>query len=193
MERTYKVITLGSYGVGKTCILLKATEENFSFPNTYVCTIGVDSKTKLHAYEGLNVKFTIWDTAGQERFHNINRYYYNDCQAVFLVYDVTNPDSFDKVSFFLEDFTKNSSNIVSFILVGNKKDSNDRKVAFEQGQNYAKKIGAPFIECSAKTGENIEELFDLVLVELKSKEIEPAQNKNLYIVKTVKKEKRCCE
>ena len=192
MEQTYKVITLGSYGVGKTCILLKATEENFSFPQAYVCTIGVDFKTKIHNYEGQSVKLIIWDTAGQERFHHINRYYYNGCQAVILVYDVTNPDSFEKVNIFLEDFRRNSDGIASFILVGNKKDSSERKVSYEQGKNFAEKMDFPFVECSALTGENVDEIFDLIMHEMKSKEIEPAQNKHLFIVKTVKKEKKCC-
>ena len=192
MESTYKVITLGSFGVGKTCILLRATEESFIFSQTYVCTIGVDVKTKMHNYEGQNIKLIIWDTAGQERFHHINRFYYNGCHAAILVYDITNADSFEKVNSFLEDFKKNNDEGTTFVLVGNKKDSNDRKIPYEQGKDFADKISIPFIECSAMTGEGIQDLFDLVISEIKSKVIEPDTNKHLYIVKTVKKEKKCC-
>ena len=59
MESAYKLITLGSYGVGKTCILLKATQENYNFSNTYTCTIGVDFKKKFHNYEGHSVELMI--------------------------------------------------------------------------------------------------------------------------------------
>ena len=172
---------------------LKATQENYNFSNTYTCTIGVDFKKKFHNYEGHSVELMIWDTAGQERYHHINRYYYNGCQGVILVYDITNPDSFEKVNSFLDDFRKNTDGNVSYVLVGNKSDSVDRKISFDQGKTFAEKIGMPFIECSAFTGENIEGIFDLVMAEIKDKEIEPSSAKNFYIVKTVKKQKKCCD
>lgn len=193
METTYKVITLGSYSVGKTCILLKATEENFVFPQAYVCTIGVDFKSKSLSCDGHNFKLMIWDTAGQERFHHINRYYYNNCHAAILVYDITSIDSFEKISYFFEDFNKTSDGNIGYVLVGNKKDLAERKVSYEQGKKVADKMNIPFIECSAITGENIEDIFELVLSEIRNKEIEPDPSKNLYIVKTVKKQKKCCE
>ncbi|OMJ75569.1 hypothetical protein SteCoe_25266 [Stentor coeruleus] len=193
MEPTHKVIALGMYGVGKTCILLRATEENFTFPKSYSCTIGVDFKTKMHSYDGQTVKLMIWDTAGQERFHHINRYYYNGCHAVMLVYDITNPDSLEKVSLFHDDFIKNSDGTAVFVLVGNKLDSNDRRVSKDQGENLANKLKIPFIECSAYTGENIEEIFDLIMGEIKYREIEPAKEKNILVVKAVHKQKKCCD
>ena len=82
---------------------------------------------------------------------------------------------------------------MSYVLVGNKSDSVDRKISFDQGKTFAEKIGMPFIECSAFTGENIEGIFDLVMAEIKDKEIEPSSAKNFYIVKTVKKQKKCCD
>jgi hypothetical protein len=67
------------------------------------------------------------------------------------------------------------------------------KLALIKAKLLTEKIGMPFIECSAFTGENIEGIFDLVMAEIKDKEIEPSSAKNFYIVKTVKKQKKCCD
>ena len=191
--QTYKVITLGSYGVGKTCILKRATEENFVFTDDYICTIGVDFKTKTYDLDGRSVKLSIWDTAGQERFHHINRYYYKGCHAVILVYDVTNEDSFEKVSSFLDDFKKNGDGNPCVVLVGNKSESNARKISYEQGKKFAEKINAPFLECSAMTGESVEDVFYAILYQIHDKEIQACSEKKIVLVKTAKKKKRCSD
>ena len=87
---TYKIIMLGSFAVGKTCLLFKAAEPNWKPSNIYQCTIGVDFKTKHLDYNNKNYKLALWDTAGQERFFHINKLYYKDSNAVMLVYDITN-------------------------------------------------------------------------------------------------------
>ena len=165
---TYKVITLGMYGVGKTSLLIRATQRDAELSPNYKCTIGVDFRTKLHALNNNIYKLAIWDTAGQERFQHINRLYYKDSQAVILVYDVGNNESFRKVETYYHDFINHSDGSPVFILVANKIDKNLKKVTNDEGQKLADKIGISFVEASALTGEGVDSIFDIVLKELES-------------------------
>ena len=191
MEAHYKLITLGSYGVGKTCILMRASEPDFKFPETYLCTIGVDYKVKLHNYDGKQYKLIIWDTAGQERFYSVNKFYFSGCHGVILVYDITNEDSLEKISFYIQDFKQHSDEKCSFVLIGNKKDSKDRKVSYEQGEALAKLNNIPFFECSALTGEGIEDIFDATLKQLIKHEVS-LPPPPVFGIKAITKKKKCC-
>ena len=64
-----KLIIIGDAGVGKTCLLLRFSEE--SYQNSHIATIGIDFKIRTINLDGKNVKVQIWDTAGQERFRTI--------------------------------------------------------------------------------------------------------------------------
>ena len=64
-----KLIIIGDSEVGKTCLLLRFSEENFQ--NSHITTIGIDFKIRTINLDGKNVKVQIWDTAGQERFRTI--------------------------------------------------------------------------------------------------------------------------
>ncbi|CAG9320912.1 unnamed protein product [Blepharisma stoltei] len=190
---SYKVITLGSYGVGKTCLLIRATEENCVFSSNYMTTIGVDFKTKLHNYNGQFFKLMIWDTAGQERFHHINRLYYNGCNAAILVYDITSLFSFEKIQTFLDDYNKNTDGTSAIVLCGNKSDSLNRQVSYDQGKKLASQLGIPFIECSAYTGENVNQLFDILIQQLtRDNKLPTPAAKQTFVISKTKKKKSCC-
>ena len=165
---TYKVITLGMYGVGKTCLLIRATQTDAEFSGSYKCTIGVDFRTKLHSMNNKIYKLAIWDTAGQERFQHINRLYYKDSQAVMLVYDVGNKESFEKVENYYYDFVHHCNDSPVFILVANKIDQGGRRVSLDEGKKLAEKIGISFVEVSAFSGEGVEKIFDIILNELEN-------------------------
>ena len=189
---SFKIITLGSYSVGKTCILLRSTEPSAPLPSNYMCTIGVDFKLKMHFYNGASARLQIWDTAGQERFQHINKTYYKGSQGVILVFDITNKASFDRIPELLEDYKNCEPVSQAFVLVGNKSDRKDRQVSFEEGNNLANSLKIPYIECSALTGENIDKIFDL-LVERITKTETPVNRHTLtpkFSSKVVNK--RCC-
>ncbi|CAG9312653.1 unnamed protein product [Blepharisma stoltei] len=195
---TFKVITLGNYGVGKTSLLLRAVDENPVISSNYMCTIGVDFKTKMHVLNGEPYKLMIWDTAGQEQFYHINRLYYSGCNGVILVYDITSFTSFEKINFFKDDFENYSDGKIPMVLVGNKCDCKDRQVTPEQGHDLAEKLEIPFLECSALTGIHINKVFDVLLqeiVKVASKE-EPV-SKTSFVINAIvkqpkKKIKQCC-
>ena len=119
-----------------------------------VCCAGVDFKVKFVELEGQRVKLTIWDTAGQERFRTLTSSYYRGAQGVILVYDVTSRESFDNLqSVWLKELeTYSDLSTVVLMIVGNKIDKDQqRKVTLEEGRQWAKKLSAMFMECSAKT------------------------------------------
>ena len=123
-------------------------------------TIGVDFKIKTLDVEGKGVKLQIWDTAGADRFNNIISSYYRGTQGVMLVYDITDLDSFLNLNKWLKEIEKNASKNVYKILVGNKCDmENERKVAVEQGKNFASQYGMKFFETSAKSSTKTSDIF----------------------------------
>ena len=102
----------------------------------------------------------VWDTAGQERFRTITQSYYRSAHAVVIVYDVTNRTSYEHVPSWLEEVEYHSGRDVSKALVGNKADCRtNRIVSAEEGQSMASKHSMTFLETSAKTASNVEELF----------------------------------
>ena len=161
------IVTLGDGQVGKTSIILRYIENSFSL--NYLSTIGIDSKIKkVKLSNGEEVKVKISDTAGQERFKSIASNYMKKANGILLVYDITNPKSFEDINNWFSEI-KQDDNPKPIILIGNKSDMSDRRqVSTEDGKNLAKNSGGAgndihFYETSCKTGDNIEEaIMDLV-------------------------------
>lgn len=128
-----KYLIIGNSGVGKSCLLLRYADDEYS--DKHIITIGVDFKIKSLTVDGQKVKTNIWDTAGQERFKNITVSYYKGAAGVMLVYDITDMESFNKLNEWLIEIEKNAPNDVYKILVGNKCDLSDqRAVSYDQGK-----------------------------------------------------------
>lgn len=87
-----KLLLIGDSGVGKSCCLLRFSED--SFTPSFITTIGIDFKIRTIDLDGKRVKLQIWDTAGQERFRTITTAYYRGAMGILLVYDVTDERSF---------------------------------------------------------------------------------------------------
>ena len=146
--------------MGKSCILLQFTDNKFR--NQHELTIGVEFGVKTIQIDGKLIKIQIWDTAGQEAFQAITRTYYKGAMGALLVYDITRRDSFIHVTKWLEEVRNNSSKNIIIILIGNKKDLEDkRQVTYEEGEAFAKENGLLFLETSAKTAFNVVESFNL--------------------------------
>ena len=155
----YKVLLLGDSTVGKTCILLKYTDKIFQ--DVHMMTIGLDYRLKtMKLKNGTDVKLQIWDTAGQDRFRSITKNYYKGSQGIILIYDVTSIKTFENVKSWVTQIHEEISDKVVIYLVGNKIDiEGERKVTTEEGEKLAEELGLPFMETSAKTGKNIDEIF----------------------------------
>ena len=154
----YKIMVLGESKVDKTQLIKRYTKNVFG--GVYLTTVGMDFQDKIIEIEDKKIRLQIWDTAGQERFRNVTKSYFQSSQGLVLVYDITDRESFEKLNFWVDNIKNFAPENAKFILVGNKCDLvNERKVSYEEGENYAKNLNIKFFEASARDGTNVNELF----------------------------------
>ena len=159
-ESVYKVLLLGDTNVGKTCFLFKYTDNTFH--ENHIATIGLDYRVKkIKLKNGKEISLQIWDTAGQDRFRAITKNYYKGAHGIVLIYDITNNQTFENVSKWVNQIHEEVSLNVVIFLAGNKLDlEKKREISYEIGEKLAKELGCTFFEASAKTGVNIDEIFN---------------------------------
>ena len=152
-----KFVVAGDYSVGKTCLIKRYTQN--SFEETYNATnLSGFLKKKLELGVG-KYDLYIWDTAGGEMYRKMTDVFFKDCAGALLVYEIGNKKSFQNISYWIEKCKEKSPEDVVMVLVGNKSDLEERQVSTEEGQKLAEENGMLFFETSAKTGENVKELF----------------------------------
>ena len=202
----FKLILIGSSGVGKSSILQRYIQKIFNAE--YTCTIGVDFFIKKINIIDKYIKLQLWDTAGTEKFKSITTGYYRGANAAFVVFDLTSKSSFDSVSEWIENYYKysNPDSEKHVILIGNKSDlKENREITQEQIDNFVMNNKIKYFETSAKNGENIEECFyfiaEKLMNDLEEKGFENNINDNNDVIndENLKKNKidiiggnRCC-
>ena len=150
----HKIIFVGDAATGKTSIINRIIDNPFN--DTYEVSIGIDFMSKNIRFRGQNIKIQIWDSAGQEKYKGLIPSYVRNSSIVFIVYDISNRSSFDNIPNWIS-FVKNIEK-TTMILCGNKTDL-DREVNKNEAEELAKREGLIFFECSAKTNENIKNMF----------------------------------
>ncbi|CAD7940409.1 unnamed protein product [Amoebophrya sp. A120] len=165
-DHLFKLVLIGDSGVGKSCLLLRFADDQFT--ESYITTIGVDFRFKTINVSGKTVKLQIWDTAGQERFRTITSAYYRGADGIVIVYDCGDRDSFNNVNSWVEEVSKYASASTSMVLVANKSDmpASSKAVSAEEGEAKARQLGLAFMETSAKTGSGVEDAFTLMSTNL---------------------------
>lgn len=153
----FKYIIVGDSNVGKSCLLLSFTDRRFR--DHHDVTIGVEFGSRTIHIDGLPMKIQIWDTAGQESFRSITRAYYRGATGCLLVYDISRRETFDHTMQWLQDVRSHSGSKTVIMLVGNKSDLPRKQVSHKEGEQFAKDNGLVFIETSAKTTNNVDEVF----------------------------------
>ena len=197
-----KITLFGSSGVGKTCIIKRYTEGSFDENNQ--STSGASYSQKLIVVENKQIQLDLWDTAGQEKYRSLGRHFYKDAYIVCLVYDITNSQSFEELkSKWYNDLKTFGEKNNVLAVVGSKSDCYEKEdVTEEEAREYANSIGAVFMLTSAKTGANIDLLFDTLIRQY----LGPAFSKKVHEMKqdkgevkkvtknsvNLKKSKKCC-
>ncbi|GAQ84669.1 Rab family GTPase [Klebsormidium nitens] len=164
-NRRVKLVLLGDSGVGKSCIVLRFVKGQFD-PNNKV-TVGASFLSQTLKLGESTIKFEIWDTAGQERYASLAPLYYRGASAAIVAYDITAPESFQKAQYWVKELQKHGSPNIVIALVGNKADLADKRaLQREEAETYAESNGMFYIETSAKTADNIQELFQSIASKL---------------------------
>ena len=157
-----KVVLVGESGVGKTSIIAQYTTGKFDPDCVTSLAAQFVSKTVEFSNVQKAIKFDIWDTAGQEKYRAIAKIFYKDAKAVCLVYDITDAKSFNAIKDYWLNQIRNISEPDAIIaIVANKSDLYDNaQVKNEEGEEYARSVGAIFQATSAKSDSGITNLFD---------------------------------
>ncbi len=155
----FKILMLGDSEVGKSCFLMRYSDN--VFVENYITTIGLDYKLKtIKLDSGKVIKVQLWDTAGQDKYRTIAKNYYKGSHGILLLYDITKISSFENIREWIQDIRQEVSPKSIIFLIGNKIDLTDqRKISKEQGEELAEEFKIPFFEASAKSGENVDEVF----------------------------------
>ena len=162
----FKLVLIGDTCVGKSCILVRFSDDIFD--DNYVTTIGVDFRFKTMVVKNKVVKIQIWDTAGQERYRSITTAYYRGAAAIIICCDCTNRESFDNIKNWIEEISKYTDNdSVNKIVFLNKCDLNEERcIKKEEIEQASKENGIKILEVSAKTGEGIDAGFEYIIEKL---------------------------
>ena len=192
---TFKILTIGESGVGKTCILRRFVENKFL--KNHLATIGIDFKTKTLTINNREIKLKIWDTAGEDRFRNITNQYYKGADGIVLVYDVTEETSYERIKDWMDQILSNTQREeISLVLLGNKCDVEPRIVTEEQGIKMAQELKIKYFETSALTGLGIKEAFEELAKDImQRKGVEDNNEDNIELGKNQKKNQKgdgCC-
>ncbi|PHJ19873.1 ras-related protein rab-5c [Cystoisospora suis] len=171
---SYKTVLLGDASVGKSSLVIRFVKNTFS--DTMETTIGAAFFTQTLQVDGRVVKFEIWDTAGQERFSSLAPMYYRGAAAAIVVYDQSNVASFDRAQVWVQQLQLSGNPNIVIALAANKMDLPHRQVDVNIGRQYAEENGLLFMETSAKTGQNVQQLFSLIARRLPEKAFSAQQN-----------------
>jgi small GTP-binding protein len=151
----YSLVIIGESGVGKTALLSRFTDRKFNA--SVQPTEGIDFVRQSVMVEQKKVGLEIWDTAGDERTR-VPTTFYQDCLAVLAVYDIGCSESFENIYYWIVDAEKFAKRAEVKVLIGNKSDG-ERAVTYQAGSEFAKSKGMVFYEVSAKSSENVDDLF----------------------------------
>ena len=158
-DLSFKQIVVGDSGVGKSCLTIKATKNNFD--SIYSPTIGFEFLTFFIKIEDLYVKLQIWDTCGQEVYRSLISSFYHNSSLALLVYAIDEKNSFIHLDSWLNEIRTHGNPDINIFVIGNKVDlENKRVINRELAQDFVEKNNAKlFLETSAKTGFNAQNVF----------------------------------
>ncbi|KAG0748670.1 hypothetical protein G6F57_003997 [Rhizopus arrhizus] len=155
----FKLVLLGESAVGKSSLVMRFVKDHFD--EYRESTIGAAFLAQtISLDDNTTVKFEIWDTAGQERYKSLAPMYYRNANCAVVVYDITQASSLDKAKAWVNELQRQADPNIVIALAGNKSDLGARRaIETKVAQEYADEAGLLFFETSAKTAENVHDLF----------------------------------
>ena len=165
-DLSFKIIIVGDQGVGKSCLAIKASRNYFE--DFYSPTVGFEFVSFNVKVQEKIIKLQIWDTCGQEVYRSLISSFFRSASLAIIVYSIDTEDSFNNIEKWLNDIKTQSNPDIKIFLIGNKADLEDkRRLTKEQGEQLCSdhKL-AFFMETSAKTGFNVQNVFIQVAKEL---------------------------
>ena len=172
--RTLKICLIGDYAVGKTTLRRKYMGHSF-VPN-YLPTRGADFSHYITTYQGYPFELLIWDLAGQPRFQTVRKHYFLGSSGAVVVFDLTRPETFFNMFFWIDEFFKHVKAIKPIVILGNKSDLVNSKKQQENLVQYNQfcafiqqkmlethNILVGYTKTSAYTGQNVKKGFEYLL------------------------------
>lgn len=159
-----KICLLGDYAVGKTSLIRRYVEGRFD--EKYLSTIGVNISRKSVDRDDYRLDFIIWDLAGGEDFSTVNANYLRGSSGGIIVCDLTRPDTLQSLRGYTQ-FVKEINPQIVLVIAANKSDLvEERKIADRTLEAYANELSSPWQFTSAKSGDQVNEIFQLLAAEL---------------------------
>lgn len=189
--QTFKILILGDTNVGKSSLFLRYLKDDFK--EAIANTIAISNDFKEVMIDGNLVHLQMWDTAGQERFKSIVSQLYRDADGVILVYDVTVPRSFSEMKNLIAELDSILDPRFT-VLVGNKIDRASKELLEDERsilKELATKLKFEHFFTSAKTGENVNRIFEYLSRSLYYNKKPKKKFKNL-LARISKHKKRFC-
>lgn len=187
-----KIVLLGDTAVGKSSSVERfVKDEFFEFQQP---TIGAAFLTQNIPLDDCIIKFEIWDTAGQERYRSLAPMYYRGAAAALVVYDITSSESFTGAQNWIDELQRQGSEDIIIGLAGNKMDLESRReIQTEDAARYAADHGCVFYETSAKTGQNVSNIFTDIAKRLPKEEANAqGGGQQIQIIQAENSKKGCC-
>ena len=169
-DNVLKLVILGEGRVGKTSILSKYFKKKFK--EGQESTVNPSFYEKTVNYKGKSIQLKFWDTAGQEQFDAISTIYYQKSVGALLVYDVTIFETFKKVEKWVNTLKEVVGKNITFVIAGNKFDLSDKNSLSQNSSaidSYCAKENCKHFYTSAKTGFNLDEVFESLINSVLSK------------------------
>uniref|UniRef100_A0A0G4FIQ1 Uncharacterized protein n=1 Tax=Chromera velia CCMP2878 TaxID=1169474 RepID=A0A0G4FIQ1_9ALVE len=156
-----KIVLLGDSGVGKSSLALRFCQGRFT--NLHEVTIGAAFLQQLvRLPDGKQLKIHLWDTGGQERFRAMIPLYYRDAAGAVIVYDCSHAPSWQAVKFWVQELREKGPPDCCLAVAANKCDVSEWEVDAEEAREFCRQNDMTFVECSAKSGENVGRLFEVL-------------------------------
>ncbi len=158
-DLSFKIIIVGDSGVGKSCLTMRGTKNNYE--DFYTPTVGFEFFIFNIRIKDKNIKLQIWDTCGQEAYKSLISSFYRNSSLAVIAYAINNQNSFKNIEAWLNEIKTQANPETKIFLIATKVDlESEREIPTETAKNFSKDHGFNyFIETSAKTGFNAQNVF----------------------------------